>query len=72
MAFNRLDDFLMFVFNFGQFAAVSVPMENIAFHFSAIASKFLNGIFCTDLNIGGIFLSRYFSFGKLPPLAVSF
>lgn len=41
MAFNRPDGFLMFVFNFGQFAAVSVPMENKAFHFSALAFKFL-------------------------------
>lgn len=41
MAFSRLDGFLMFVFHFGQFAAVSAPMENSAFHFSAMAPKFL-------------------------------
>lgn len=40
MAFNRLDGFLMFVFRFGQFATVSVSIENTAFYFSAIASKF--------------------------------
>lgn len=55
MAFNRLDGFLMFVFHFGQFATVSVSIGNTAFHFSAVASKFLNVIFCTDLNIGGVF-----------------
>lgn len=55
MAFSRLDGFLMLVFNFGQLAAVSVPMENNAFHVSAIAFKFLHGIFCTDLNIGIFF-----------------